>query len=459
MNEVVAVATSGGRDSIALLHATVRAAAALGLRVVALHVHHGLQARADDWLDGVRALCERWADDGHPVTFACARLEGRPLPGESVENWARRARYAALARLARAAGATLVLLAHHRRDQAETVLLQALRGAGPAGLAAMPKTVLREGVTWARPWLAVAAQDIDAYARDHALPFVQDPSNEDVRWARSRLRVRVLPSLDEAFPDAETALSAVARRAQEAREVLDEIAREDLGRVADEHGLALAPWRRLSAARRTNSLRAWLAAQAPAGVPETLVARLVAELVDDASRRWPLAAGRFLRSWRGRLLVAATTESTGVQRPQASGEYALRDGLMPCIGATELRLLRCGWHDVPGWAGRLEVFAVESHGIGPARLAQAHAGARTGGEQFRRGPRASDRSLKKQFQAAGVPPEARDGPLVFDAQGALLFVPGLGVDARAWAPAGAPQWSLRWVARDATGADDRRAPH
>jgi tRNA(Ile)-lysidine synthase len=453
--DVVAVATSGGRDSLALLHAAVRCASTLGLRVVALHVHHGLQVDADEWLEVVRGLCRRWADDGYPVTFAWARLSGRPARGESVEGWARRERYAELARLARKAGATIVLLAHHRRDQAETVLLQALRGAGAAGLAAMPKVIVRQGLTWARPWLDIASDDIDDYARRHELAFVRDPSNEDPRWARSRLRTRVMPALREAFPEAESALAAVAQRAQEAREVLDEVALQDLAGFTEGAELILAAWRQSSEARRRNALRCWLALHAPAGAPESLLARLADELADDTPRRWPLDAERVLRSWRGRVAVVAVV--AGADSPaDAGGAHPLDPP--PVLPESDLRLLRCGLHDVPGWPGRLEVFAVPEGGISPTRLAQVHARARAGGEQFRRAPRASDRALKKQFQAAGVPPEAREGPLVFDAQGVLLFVPGLGVDARAWAPAGTPQWAMRWVpfASQQASMDDRR---
>src|SRR5262249_37298193 len=150
-----------------------------------------------------------WAAEGRPIGFACTRLAGRPAPGESVEAWARSERYAALAEMARAEGASLVLLAHHRRDQAETVGLQALRGAGAAGLAAMPRVVQRGGLSWARPWLAQAPGAIDAYVELHGLGFVVDPSNADPRHARSRLRTSVMPALREAFPDAEVALAAV----------------------------------------------------------------------------------------------------------------------------------------------------------------------------------------------------------------------------------------------------------
>ena len=121
--------------------------------MVALHVHHGLNPAADRWLAHGRALCERWARRGLPVEFAATKLAGGPGAGESIEAWARRARYRALRQMALERGIDLVLLAHHRRDQAETFLLQALRGGGVAGLSAMPGQVRREGVTWARPWL------------------------------------------------------------------------------------------------------------------------------------------------------------------------------------------------------------------------------------------------------------------------------------------------------------------
>ena len=232
---VVAVACSGGRDSVALLHATLRAAQALGTSVVALHVHHGLMAEADRWTSELEALCERWN-----VAFACERLRGTPAAGESVEAWARRERYGALARMAREAGATVVLLGHHLHDQAETVLLQALRGAGPAGLAAMPLVVERDGLTWARPWIARAGAEIDDYVAPLEFPVALDPSNADPRFARSRLRHAVMPALRQAFPEVDAALAAVARRAGEARAVLDEVAADDLARLGAGRTLSLA---------------------------------------------------------------------------------------------------------------------------------------------------------------------------------------------------------------------------
>ena len=435
---VVAVACSGGRDSVALLHATLRAAHTLGTSVVALHVHHGLMADADRWACDVQALCERWN-----AGFACERLQGTPAAGESVEAWARRERYRALARLAREAGASLVLLGHHLQDQAETVLLQALRGAGPAGLAAMPRVVERDGLTWARPWLARTGAEIDAYVAPLSLAPVLDPSNADARFARSRLRLKIMPVLRAAFPEADAALAAVARRAGEARAVLDEVAADDLRRIGAGATLPLEAWRRLSIARRTNALRAWLAQQLAGPVPQSLVERLLAEGEGGATRRWPIGDGRMLRAWRGELAVVAPP----------------RTGVTPAVAREGgvLSLLRCDRYAIAGWRGTLEVLAIAQHGIAPHRLAQVVARARAGGERFQLQPAGLARSLKKQYQAAGVPVEGRDGPLLFDAAGALLFVPGLGIDARAWAPAEAPQWGLRWWPADDGPAPEAKA--
>ena len=126
--------------------------------------------------------------------------------------------------MALARGVDLVLLAHHRRDQAETFLLQALRGGGVAALSAMPKVVRRDGITWARPWLAQSREAIEAYARRHRLRWIDDESNDDDRFARNRLRRRVWPALVEAFADAEGSLADAAQRVQDAAAVVDEIA-------------------------------------------------------------------------------------------------------------------------------------------------------------------------------------------------------------------------------------------
>ncbi|HEY0820421.1 MAG TPA: tRNA lysidine(34) synthetase TilS, partial [Rhizobacter sp.] len=297
----IAVAYSAGRDSTALLHATASAAVGQGVEVLALHVHHGLSDQADGWLEHAEHQCARWAKRGLPVRLCVRRLADRPRDGESVEAWARRERYRALREMALQEGATLVLLAHHQRDQAETLLLQALRGAGVAGLAGMPAAAMRDGIRWERPWLQQPRSAIEAYVRQHRLRFVDDDSNDQPRFARNRLRLEVWPALVAAFPHAEASLADAAAWAAQASEALAELATIDLQTVADARGLNLAAWQALSAPRRVNVLRAWLLREGGALPSSTLLLRLQAELPGRGEGRWEWPQGD-LRRHRGRLI-------------------------------------------------------------------------------------------------------------------------------------------------------------
>jgi tRNA(Ile)-lysidine synthase len=284
----VAVAFSGGLDSTALLLATARQARPLGLRVVALHVHHGLMAEADAWVEHVTRVCAQFE-----VPLRITRLKGRPAKGDSVEAWARRGRYQALAAMAQSEQVSLILLAQHAEDQAETVLLQALRGAGPAGLAAMPQTWTEAGITWARPWLQQPRRALQALVRAAGLAVVEDPSNVDPRYARSRLRRGVWPALVQAFPNAATVLAEVARHAAQAKALAEEVAQLDLPSCLDgQQRLRFAAWQALPPARRRNAMAAWLALQMP-DVPVSLVDRLSAEWLGQGAR-WPAPNGWLL---------------------------------------------------------------------------------------------------------------------------------------------------------------------
>ncbi|RZL37567.1 MAG: tRNA lysidine(34) synthetase TilS [Rubrivivax sp.] len=404
----VAVAFSGGLDSTALLHVATRS----GARVLALHVHHGLQPQADAWA----THCEEVARE-FGAGFACARLSGAPERGDSIEAWAREGRHRALHDMAVAAGADLLLLAHHRRDQAETFLLQAMRGAGTAGLAGMPRTQWRDGLCWARPWLAQPRELIQAYAAQHGLRWIDDPSNGDARFARNRLRQTVWP----AFPAAEAGLAQAARWAQQAHELAAEVAEQDLIRMATPGRLDLAMLAALSPARASNALRAWLALHTTA--PASLVERLLTQWQPGATLCWP-APGGVLHAYRDGLYWAA-----------AAGPQPL---------PSTLDLSRPGLHPQPDWRGAWLV-ETASHGIDVARLTRLTQRARLGAEQFQRAPASAPRSLKKACQEAGLPPWRRDGPLLFDAEGRLIAVARLGTDARAFANQDEPRLAVSWL--------------
>lgn len=421
----IAVAWSGGRDSTALLHATLAAAVPMGVDVVALHVHHGLSAHADDWAAFCAAQAERWARRFR-IRLRVARLSGAPARGESVEAWARRERYRALRSMAREEGAVVVLLAHHRRDQAETFLIQALRGGGVAGLAGMPREIEREGVRWVRPWLDHDPEEIAAYVRRHRLRHVEDDSNADPRFARNRLRLQVWPTVAQAFPQAAATLADTAEWARQASVCLAELAALDLVTLADARGLSVPAWRELGEERRANALRHWLRDRLGQPAPASLVTRLMAELLQVRQGRWEEQGGS-LRLYRGRLDWHADAADA------ASAESRI----------DSLSITRAGRHPLPGWGGTLRVARVREGGVPLAWLAHLELRERCGGEQFQAGFGRPPRSLKKQYQAQAVPAWERDGPLVYSG-GQLVFVPGLGLDARVVGLPGQPLVSLSW---------------
>ncbi|MFG6429644.1 tRNA lysidine(34) synthetase TilS [Roseateles sp. LYH14W] len=418
-SDVVAVAFSGGLDSTALLHVATRS----GARVLALHVHHGLQPQADEWAVHCEGVAREFG-----AAFACTRLSGAPGRGDSVEAWAREGRHRALHDMAGAAGVDLLLLAHHRRDQAETFLLQAMRGAGMAGLAGMPKVQWRDGLCWARPWLEQPRELIQAYAEQHGLRWIEDPSNGDARFARNRLRQTVWP----AFPSAEAGLAQAARWAQQAEALAAEVAGDDLARLATLERLDLAGLAALSPARASNALRAWLAPHTAA--PASLVERLLTEWRPGATLCWPAPGGE-LHAYRD-----------GLHWAEAAGTF-------PPPSAVDLS--RPGLHPQPGWQGAWLVEPA-SAGIAPARLARLTQRARAGAEQFQRAPKSALRSLKKACQEAGLPPWRRGGPLLFDAEERLIAVAGLGMDARAFADQDELQLALSWL--DDSALPQREGP-
>ena len=264
--------------------------------------------------------------------------------------------------------------------------------------------------------------------------FIVDESNQDTRFARNLLRRDVWPALLGAFPQAEVSLAASAQWAQEAAAAMSELAQIDLARVsvAGAPGdFALGSWLGLSPARRSNALRTWLRERLGAPAAASLVSRLMNELPATRSARWLVAAGE-LRLHRGVLRYATTQPDVPAGLPRES----------------TLSVLRGGCYRLPGWAGRLQVTRVRDNGVPLARLARIDLRPREGAEKFQAGIGRPPRSLKKQFQSAGVPAWARVGPLIYSG-GQLVFVPGLGLDARVIGVAGQALVSLSWLPAEA----------
>jgi tRNA(Ile)-lysidine synthase len=245
----VAVALSGGADSTALLLA---AAVHWPGQVTALHIHHGLQAAGDAFEQRCVAFCHE-----HQVPLQVIRVNARHATGESPEDAARKARYAALSEKALALGIGRVLLGQHADDQVETLLLALSRGSGLPGMSAMPDNFARGGVHFYRPLLSVPAYQLRDWLIQNGHAFVDDPSNADEHFTRNRIRARLLPVLEENFPQFRQTFARSAQHAAQAQTLLDEVAADDLIRVGCPP--LIATLQSLSRARQANFLRHWLA--------------------------------------------------------------------------------------------------------------------------------------------------------------------------------------------------------
>lgn len=242
------VAYSAGADSTALLWACAQKWPG---QVYALHVHHGLQAAADQFELHCQEFCRQLQ-----LPLLVAHIDARHAAGQSPEDAARQARYQALAGLARQAGLHDIAVAQHADDQVETLLLALGRGAGLPGLSAMAAQWQRDGLRYHRPLLAVPGQALRDALRAQAIDWVDDPSNRDLRYTRNHIRARLLPALEEVFPQFRDTMTRSASHAAQAQRLLEELAADDLVRTGSPP--SLRGLQALSRARQANVLRHWL---------------------------------------------------------------------------------------------------------------------------------------------------------------------------------------------------------
>ncbi|MFJ3369295.1 tRNA lysidine(34) synthetase TilS [Pseudomonas sp. NPDC086251] len=252
------IAFSGGLDSTVLLHLLAHLAKTQSLPALsAIHVHHGLQAAADAWPDHCQSVCD---DLGVPLQVVRVQVQ----PGASLERAARDARYGAFIEATQSND--VLLTGQHRDDQAETLLFRLLRGAGVRGLAGMPRQRPLGQGQLLRPLLDVTRAELETYATEHQLSWIEDPSNQDRQFSRNYLRHQVLPALTERWPQAVVTIARSAAHLSEAQGLLDELAQIDLAqaRTVGEFdwlglpSLELTYLVTLSAARQRNALSHWL---------------------------------------------------------------------------------------------------------------------------------------------------------------------------------------------------------
>lgn len=419
------LALSGGVDSIVLLDLLAALAPRRALALDCLHVDHGISPNAARWARFARAVARRYG-----LRCAVKKADLAPHRALGVEGAARAARYALFAALP----ADFVALAQHEDDQAETVLLQLARGAGPAGLAGMPAVRpqsargRRPPPALLRPLLGATRAEIEAHARDRGLTWVEDESNADTRRARNLVRHRILPLLREINPRASANLARSAALMAEANEVLLAVAADDAAGAAVDGRIAVSalgalPWARAKGALRLALLQAGIAPPDSARLGEVL-RQLLSARADAAVR---VAVGKAeIRRFRGRMWVMrpAAEVPAGFRARWPGG----RTWSLPELGGV-LHLRRT--------TGRgLAAAAVRSGGL-EVRL-------RRGGERLRLDARRPRRALKALLQESGIPPWERERLPLLYCGAELAWVAGIGVAAALRAGPGEAGFEPAW---------------
>lgn len=399
------LALSGGIDSVVLLHVLSALRGQYPFELQAVHVHHGLSPRADDWAESCARLCE-----AHAVELSIHHVKIADADPAGFEAAARRERRHIFATL----DADFLLTAHHQNDQAETLLLQLLRGAGPKGLAAMAE--LQRHSEWRvlqlRPLLNVARAELRDYAEVHKLDWVDDESNLDTRYRRNALRQQVMPMLDAHFPGATITLSRAAALQAEAADLLDDLARLDAQETIEGDRLDCQGLADLSVPRARNLLRHFIGLQ---GWPMPSARRLneaLHQLIDaqQAARVCVNLGDAELRRFRGGAYLVPTQTHASQAAVEWRGEpfvnlaaVGIRVDFTHTIGSGLKRSLLD--------AGRVEL-----------RL-------RHGRERIRLVPGGPHRKLKNLLQESAIPPWKRDRLPLLLCDGKLVWAEGIGIDA------------------------------
>ncbi|HEY6240330.1 MAG TPA: tRNA lysidine(34) synthetase TilS [Burkholderiales bacterium] len=431
----LALGLSGGVDSVALLSILLDLAPRLQFSLRAVHVNHGISRNAARWSGFCAQLCAKLQI---PLQLETADIG--PYRHLGLEGAARRARYEVFAR----ADADFVVLAQHRDDQAETLLLRLLRGAGLRGLAAMSsvRSLIGTRARLLRPLLGASRAEIEGYAGLRGLEWIEDESNLDTLRRRNFLRHEVFPLLERQFPAARATIARAADHINEARELLDELARSDFERAGGAAGVDIRNLHLLGRARAKNLLRYWCEAQGVEPLSAARTAELLRQLWNsraDTRMAVTVPGWKFLR-YRDKVYLLP------------AGGHLERSLCEIWDGENALPLLELG--------GILNFKPEEGRGLSLARMRASPVTVRLrrGGERLRTDIRRPRRTLKNLFQERGVPPWRRDRlPLLFCGE-ELVSVPGIGDACEFRAAPGEAGLIVTWEQFDEPAAARRGRP-
>lgn len=393
---------SGGRDSVALFSILADLAPQRGYVIECMHVHHGISPRADEWSDFCTRLCA-----ARNIKLDVIRVELEQVSAKGLEGSARIARYGALFR----EGVDFVVLAHHLQDQAETILLQLIRGAGAKGLSAMPGSRTSNGVHIIRPMLAEPFSAIQDYVGSRRLAWVTDESNDDRHFSRNFVRHEILPMLEARFRGTTAAMARSAGHMAEAQKLMEELAVLDLAGMKRDGGLCIANLQGFDDTRAKNVLRFYFA-QHELDLPQSVhlgeLLRQIRSIRPDSKFTFKL----------GRMAARC---HKGVLRLEAAMAPSGSDFVQPWTGESVWNL--------PEFGGVLSFLPALGEGVSAAKLSSEPVTVRMrqGGERMQLDSLRPTRTLKKLFQEAGVPPWRRQRlPLIYIGE-KLAFVAGFGV--------------------------------
>jgi tRNA(Ile)-lysidine synthase len=415
---------SGGLDSTVLLHALVQLRPSLPGRLQALHVNHHLQPDADVWQRHCQEICTAL-----DIPIECRSLKLEDRKGQSLEALAREQRYQIFRTMIRKDD--MLLLAHHQDDQMETFLLQALRGAGPRGLAAMPLVASFGSGYLARPLLGFTRDQLRHWGEGQRLTWLDDPSNLDIRFDRNFLRRQVMPVIKQRWPSAAETMARSAGHCGETLELLAAVAEDDLRDCARNEGrmLPVAALERLGKARAKNLLRHWIEKLQLPPPPARKLEQIISELLTAGADRNPCVSweGAEVRRYRGHLYGL-----TPLPQPVGS-EFNLKLGEAKMLG-TGMGALRL--------AKAMDGERLRSADYPPGGLSVRF---RTGGEVCKPASRAHERPLKKWLQELRVVPWMRERlPLLYIGE-QLAGVAGLFVCAAFAAGKDEPGLRIEWL--------------
>jgi len=415
------LAYSGGLDSSVLLHALTQLRSEHGLSFSVVHVHHGLNRQADDWALFCQQQCEQ-----NKVTYRLYNVDASPVPGESPEATARQLRYESLGSVMN--DGDVMLTAHHKDDQAETLLLQLMRGSGVPGLSAMPFEADFAAGKLLRPLLEFSRGELENYAQAHQLSWVDDDSNQDKHFDRNYMRHEILSALMSRWPGVVNNLHRTASHMADAAQLLDQLAEQDLiqCRQLENDSLIISELNNLDMSRQRNLLRYWIKSKS-LNIPSQMQLEHVFNDV-LSSRSDTLACvswkGVEVRKYRGQLFALSTLSNHDARR---SVSWDLQSPLT-----------------IAG-VGTLKTTEKEGKGINALFQGQnLDIRFRQGGENVRPVNRGHRHDLKKLFQEAGIPPWQRDRtPILYQGDN-VLAIAGLCICESYQAKKGQPGIVLDW---------------